>query len=305
MKIKKKIGEALSLIFKGRVIDNYDKILSDKIKTRLLSLELVIKGINKLNRSTYKKKTDKIFIFGSGESVANLKDEDWEHISKFDTAALNYFYIHDFTPDLLFVELNDYEPLYEYIRDQCLNCERFSETKIIFQYKHARKTDLYKFKYLNEIYSYVPYNLPSMDEGVIEEYLKKRRSVEPGKIIHHASHVSALVDYCIFLGYKEIILIGVDLNGGKYFYELNSASKLYPNNKKYVELDRIRKKFFGSIGQSSLTNHQSMNKSLSESLLNLNIFDYFKIYKNSVRSEIKVYNESSELRKIFKIYKKH
>lgn len=300
--LKKYFGLLLSFILLRKVVKGFEYYASDNIKTKIIYSELRKKRVKVLGDSTFQKKSKKVFIFGSGESIAHLDDEDWSHIKQFDTAALNYFYVHDFTPDFLFVELNNDDDLYNYMVSNCLQNERFSSCKLIFQYRHARDTPLYNFNYLNEIYSYVPYNYPTREKEALRLYLEKRKEISLRHLVHHASHVSALVDYCIYLGYEEIVLVGVDLNGGKYFYEVESNSEKYKANNKYKELDAIRKSFFERVSQSKINNHQSMSKELSNELRNLTIYDYFDVYSEFYGSKIKIYNSDSKLSEIFDLY---
>jgi hypothetical protein len=40
-----------------------------------------------------------------------------------------------------------------------------------------------------------------------------------GWMIHHRASISALVMFGVIAGYREIVLVGVDLNNSKYFWE--------------------------------------------------------------------------------------
>ena len=277
--------------------------VKDSLLVYLFHREAKKKGIPIIDRSLKikPKKGKKIFILGSGESIANLNDDDWQHIKDHDTAALNYFYVHDFTPNIMFVELNMHSGLVELFERNCVEEDRFSNTRIILQYKHARRTKIYdKSNTRKKVESYIPVNLAASSK---DEFSRLYANRNKAKFVHHASHVCALVDFCISEGYEQIILIGVDLNGGKYFYEAKSKSKNYPENKKYHELDIQRKDFFTLNGESNIQVHQSMMKSLSSKYSNLNVYEYFEVINKFHPGVLAVYNQDSKLSELFPIYK--
>lgn len=280
--------------------------LIDVFYVKLLRKEMKKKGISHLKGDDFIKKSDKIFIFGGGESVAHLTDEDWDYIRQFDTAALNYFYVHEFVPDIMFVELNEHKGLVDLFYHNCLNDRRYSDTHLVLQYKHARKTGIYTYpEAVNNFTSYVPYHYPASCKRELSALVKHRKDLNCDTLIHHASHVGALVEYCVQLGYEEIVLVGVDLNGGKYFYEVESASKEFPGNELYGALEKERKDFFDSIGEGGLNNHQSMDKALTERYHNLTILDYFDVIKGFYPSKLSVYNSDSNLVPTLKLHEKN
>lgn len=268
----------------------------DLLYVKFLRKEMRSKKLSHLNDKDFTRKSDKVFIFGGGESISHLCDEDWDYIRQFDTAALNYFYVHKFVPDMMFVELNDHKGLVDLFYSQCLNDTRFSNCHLVLQYKHARKTGIYSYpKPVNNFTSYVPYHYPANSQRDLGALLKHRKPISCDSLIHHASHVGALVDYCVKLGYEEIVLVGVDLNGGKYFYEVDSASQNFPNSNKYEQLALQRNDFFKAIGENNLNNHQSMDKSLTEYYHNLTILEYFEVMKSHYPAKLSVYNSDSNL----------
>ena len=67
------------------------------------------------------KKTDRIYILGSGRSIMNVSKKEWKHIEEYDTIGFNHWYVHKHNPtfyDLSYLA-NDYkfgdnENLYTY-----------------------------------------------------------------------------------------------------------------------------------------------------------------------------------------------
>ncbi len=48
----------------------------------------------------YKKKSDTIFIFGTGKSINDMSPADFEKIKKYDSYSVNFFNMHPFTTDI-------------------------------------------------------------------------------------------------------------------------------------------------------------------------------------------------------------
>ncbi|MFH4530044.1 hypothetical protein [Vibrio diabolicus] len=294
-----------SVFFYGKYIPTFFINVVDSIRCTLLRREIKKRNLKIFDASDLNKQSNVLFIFGGGESIASLDDDDWSLIKKHDSAALNYFYVHEFKPNYLFVELNDDACLVDLFKDYCLNAEGFSDTKIVMQYKHARKTSLFSGEtFLNEPSSYVPKDLKAFEEDDLRALIKGRRRATLNNLIHHSSHVGAVVDFALLSNYEEIVLVGVDLNGGKYFYDVESSSNLYRNNEKYESLSVARKRYFDSIGEGELDNHQSMNRELTNKYKSIDIYRYFKIVNEIYPNRIKVFNKCSKLSDIFDVYSK-
>lgn len=280
--------------------------LRDYIYCVRKELYIRFKYKNLLNPREHKRKTDKVFILAGGASIAHINDTDWEHISKFDTAALNYFYVHDFVPDYLFVEMNPDEQLISFFIDNCINSSRYDKSSIMLQYKHAEKTSLVKNKKVNERVKYfVPEKLSCSSLNELRFFWGRRSKKDSKRLVHHSSHVGALIDYCVKVGYKDIVLLGVDLNGSGYFYQEESASSKYQNNSRYELLDKYRKEYFKEISQDNLTTHQSNNKELTSAYNVLPIEEYLKFVIPTYKgTNFYVYNSDSKLTSFLSMYRK-
>ena len=44
------------------------------------------------------KKTDRIYILGSGRSIMNVSKKEWKHIEEYDTIGFNHWYVHKHKP---------------------------------------------------------------------------------------------------------------------------------------------------------------------------------------------------------------
>ena len=188
-------------------MSNLIKNFKDQIYCIRKELYIKFKYNNLLSTESYTRKTDKVFILAGGASVAHIKDSDWEYISQFDTAALNYFYVHDFVPDLLFVEINPDTELIDYFVDNCVKASRYDESMLVLQYKHAEKTSLVNNQVVNDRVKYfVPEKLNCSSPKELACYWKFRSKRSSKRLVHHSSHLGALIDYCVKIGFKDILI---------------------------------------------------------------------------------------------------
>ncbi|WP_404468984.1 hypothetical protein [Sutcliffiella horikoshii] len=175
------------------------------------------------------KKSNTLFILGSGSSVNSLTNEQWEEIKKHDSVGFNFWFLHDFTPsfyvyeenlnterndifyDILSTKKEDYKDIPFIVKDieyKGLTYEKIPEelrdqfylsTDITFQ---SQKNDLQLFYKLGY------------------EFIRQlNKDIEIKVLLKKSGTLSYLLTLGEQLGYKKIVLCGVDLNNSKYFYD--------------------------------------------------------------------------------------
>lgn len=178
------------------------------------------------------KRSDTLFVLGSGSSVSMLTPAQWEVIREHDTLGLSFWLYHDFVPTWFVFELSrnpEHTPaLFELIERRATD---YANVPVIFNdviqaeirepgwEKHLPFTRLPRFHALHNIG--IPGDtIPALERtlhryhhaGVFHPcddlwYLPKRRASLP-----------MLVAFALLCGYQRVVLCGVDLHGG-YFYE--------------------------------------------------------------------------------------
>lgn len=204
------------------------------------------KFIDTIDLSQYKK-SDKLFIIGSGYSLNNISKEQWKEINNHDTFGFNFSFIN-----------NDHIPTF-YTCEAMKNTEsnEFGRSKVadIFYELYKNKKEQYnkviKFStdlqedrmehfenYAKDLFddnfyiSNTVNGLAPTDEHFkkLLNYLMKKKVFNNKKnlntIFKFRATLVMAVSFGINLGYKEIILCGIDLNDPRYFY--NDKIK-YPN----------------------------------------------------------------------------
>jgi hypothetical protein len=192
----------------------------------------VLKSVDDLNMAA-RKRSSTVFVLGSGSSVNNLAAADWAAIREHDSIGFNLWLIRDFVPTFYFVELGTGSAEEDkYISD--LLCRRLSGMNgmpVIVESKCWLRPDGVASDLPHELfghlYFYAPYYLRTTSVNVVAWVLRHSRrfwhrgSCDLRAMVHHRASLSALVLFAFLAGYEEIVLVGVDLNDPRYFWETN------------------------------------------------------------------------------------
>lgn len=178
--------------------------------------------------------TQTLFILGSGESIENLGQDHWDEVARHTSIGVNAWPLHPFVADIYAFEPFDPQST-EYVQlySQVLHEPRFSEkTPTILLFRPHNDLDA-------ERYSLLPKDLQraSLLYGRIVPQTHERRNLLRDIEAVHQGHLSGRISQALvmdlgatiirmvslgyLLGYKNIVLAGVDLNGGDYFWQKN------------------------------------------------------------------------------------
>ena len=260
-----------------------------------------------LNEFKKESKSDTVFILGSGPSINELKNSDWELISKNDSWGFNYWFCHDHIPDCFFAQsevksfFNDlkffseldnlmaqmlidkkvqYEKVRFYLRGDSVNDYTFHETQFgktilfnnfnyyfISELVVSSKNKVMPFKLINKIHKL----------GFFSSTTKHSPIPKLGNTI------TELISLAIMAGYKNIVLCGIDMNDGGHFYDTDA----YLN--KYSYLRKLK------AWSNRNVIHPHMDTSTKKYNTKEIIMDLEKFAKSKFDSQIYVSSDSSQL----------
>jgi hypothetical protein len=187
------------------------------------------------------KKSDTVFILGGGASINEIDDARWEAIGRHDSVGLNFWFVHPFVPTLYMTKAFDPTGFPAQYREWGQGVmTRFAEEaarradayrdvpKIVMHVSPAtmRGVRLYPDAFREKLYTCRTISGIAFDEAEFERLLSfwdRRGAFEPqrriGRLFKYRASVVQLITLAMAMGYRRIVLCGIDLSDSRYFYE--------------------------------------------------------------------------------------
>jgi hypothetical protein len=186
------------------------------------------------------RKSDTLFILGSAWSINNIPAERWQIIGRHDSIGINFWPAHPFVPRFFHFENMTYD---EHPAMYCalLNlfkrrAEAYANTikivtevvaigqrQMVFELPDRMRRNLY----LGFSIPVVARNEEELRTGV--RYMRSQGAFGPRTRIQwlfkYGGSLTAMLALAVLMGYRRVILCGVDLNKQNYFYQ---DPELYP-----------------------------------------------------------------------------
>jgi hypothetical protein len=206
----------------------YHKIFFIWVKNRKLNYKIIA-----LDEAKEHKKSDTIFILGSGPSIKELTKEQWQHISKHDSFGINFSFLLDFVPTFHSMEDGQTKWMRGFIeerispyRKKFSNTVWFISNRHLSRFIHPRLTpEFFPENPICCVYKFPKSIELSEDRPFIREDFTKNSIIYRGSL----SVVLYLAD---LIGYKNIVLLGIDLHTPEhFFYDM-------PEMEEYVKIQK-------------------------------------------------------------------
>lgn len=194
-------------------------------------------GIDTLGYPSFDNSQGKtLFILGSGESVEDLSPTSWDFISHHHSIGLNAWPLHPFVPNEYAFEPFDPASV-EYVQlfSRVLHEDRILTSRpTLLLFRPQRSIDAERYLLIPErlrksakMYGRTVPSTHSKSRlrGEIKllHSLIRKRVMPDSLVVDLGATVIRMVSLGIMRGYTRIVLVGVDLNGGQYFWERNPA----------------------------------------------------------------------------------
>lgn len=167
------------------------------------------------------KKTDTIFLIGSGSSINEITEKQWDIINSYDNMGVNNMFYHPFfIPKSLHLELKSYDWVIAKDRleekwelgwknvNYIFPTERATYIADAIGHKNQSKIFVYKYAKRGKH--------PKVDKG----HTTIDANFNPNTVIYKSydSSVSSIIQILYLMGYENIILWGIDMSNSKYFW---------------------------------------------------------------------------------------
>lgn len=178
------------------------------------------------------KTSETLFILGSGASIADYADEQFNLIKRNDSVGFNFWLLHEFIPTFFTFEISDHSSRSQSLwKNLQLRSEDYRQVPVIFKYSSAieQKCGLIPHD-MERIFLATSLSIPGFSDHVFKTwllFLQGKSFFNPNKtgktILYRQASLSWLITFALYMGYKEIVLCGVDLNCRDYFYDRDDS----------------------------------------------------------------------------------
>jgi len=178
------------------------------------------------------KQRNTLFILGSGSSINNISEYQWNVIENKDSVGFNFWLIHDFVPTYYVAEIKGEENRMTIFYQNLINKIRhYTNIPFIFKYREALSLkDFSIISKLNYVFLAPTIRIPGVNKKAFSKWILLldlirffSKNNNNGFIPFKQASVSWLIIFALKLGYKNIVLCGIDLNNTDYFFEQNKA----------------------------------------------------------------------------------
>ena len=203
---------------------SYYKALLSLYRTRGLNC----KNLTNSDLATYKS-SETIFILGSGPSLNKLTSEQLNHINKHDSFGINYSFLkQEIIPTYQHFgwhrgRYERWKTLFTPFRESYKNVVIMMHSKSLYRRLiHPRLTPLlFPIEPIISIYD-VPQPI------ILTEDRKITNDEFNGSLLYRGS-LSLVLDIVKNMGYKKVVLLGVDLNTNDHFWDHYSEMRIEKN----------------------------------------------------------------------------
>lgn len=240
------------------------------------------------------KRSNTLFIFGSGYSLNELKEENWRYFEKNDTLGFNHFLKQKWIK-LSFHLIRGWT---EGFANTKAGIKGFKEINELISYNKLYKNTVFIIQ--NEIFATIGNTFINKKEfgnyKKIYPYKTEKKPfpniLHPHRFCHHNSTLFDALSFAYIMKWKKIVLVGVDLYDTRYFF-LEGDETLYTDYKTGVQ----KPSKYSDRNQRFDKNHSTYNKLFLEKI------ELWKMRFEEEGLNLYVYNPKSLLRKVLPIYK--
>lgn len=184
-----------------------------------------------------KKTSDTVFILATGSSINQYPRTHWETIARHDSIGMNFFMLHDFVPDIYVME--NMEERHRTLL--AMKSEEYADVPLLLKNalsnlsprrvrERVEKMSMNEQAVRSRQYLSLDFFAAGGDVRTARRAYELMKSlgfftVKPRFLFltKRRGSISYIINLAARIGYKEIVLCGVDLNHSEYFYDSKRA----------------------------------------------------------------------------------
>ena len=229
------------------------------------------------------KKSETVVIFGSGSSLNKIKDDDWNKIKEFDSIGFNSTI---FLKKIHFTFHINREMVTQNIGEISNQINKINENNFLDNTIFLMPKG-FTASYTNRIFRYKYWNKKKLFFLFNTNILLKEPfgNLQTG-LIHKIGTLSDAMSFAYYMGYKRIILAGVDLIDRRYFFVPDDKTTNLLGIPTNIDIN----------GKKVEDTHQTALNGIVE------LVERWKFFFNKRGVKLYLLNEKSLLRKYLKIF---
>lgn len=217
-------------------------------------------------KKSIEKSKKSLFILGSGPTVNEYTQEEWNRIKENDSWGFNMWFCHHFVPSTYITQAlreptEDKENSFAYNINKMLTSmledqkELYMDRDFFIRGDSVNKHEFHKTTFGSRIekiiekqvayYGEIPVSsTSSIAPDILFDKLFKFNFFHIENNIQaipkFGSTITELITFGLMLGYKEIVLCGIDMNDGGHFYDKEEYFQKYPLLRKLSNINHTR-----------------------------------------------------------------
>lgn len=187
------------------------------------------------------KSSDTLFVLGSGPSINRISAERWQLIAAHDTVGFNWWLYHSFVPKFYFFEVIAKEELPTAFDSYLTLADRraadyASTIKVAMELLRSGTQTLHHLPpaFRKNLFAAHKIEAPARNEPELARalaYLQHRGAFRVtgrfSDLLKYAASLTTMLVFALKLGYKRIVLCGIDLKTPDYFFQ---DRRIYPDS---------------------------------------------------------------------------
>jgi hypothetical protein len=168
---------------------------------------------------------DTLFVLGSGSSINRLSPAQWARVERAHSVGFNFWIIHDHVPTyFVFEQRTGSERATAFYRLLEMRADDYQGVPLLMK-STVGGLDRIPSGLRPGLTASPTFEVPGRSRPELRRALDLSRRLgiwrpgDPGMIPTKRASLSYMLFFGWFLGYRRIVLLGVDLNNTRYFYE--------------------------------------------------------------------------------------
>ncbi len=184
-----------------------------------------------------RKRSDTLFILGSGPSIRRVRPDQWEYVGQHESFGINFSLLLDIVPTYHVVE-DGKVAWHRELTKRVLAPRRQGLSPTIWFISNRHRRRLIHPRYTPELFPdparVCVFQLP---ERLLLERDRPFTAEDFEKSVRYRGTMSLVLYLAMQLGYKRIVLLGVDLHTPRHFFEDMEEMRAYVENVSRDQLD--------------------------------------------------------------------